>query len=67
MTRKVNIMSPAAYSHPLRVVLVILGIYSGKHKHRALTFLSSFYHGMTCSLNTALVIAGKDDFELSTQ
>ena len=49
----------AAYSYPLRSVLVVLGIYSGKHDNKVLSTASSCYHLFTCFLHTALAIAGK--------
>ena len=51
--------APATYSHSLRVCLVILGIYSGNARSRVLSLASSFYHLLTCYLDTAFVIAGK--------
>ena len=47
---------PANYSYPLRVYLII-----AKHEHRGLSVAPTCFHLITCFLNSALVIAGKNN------
>ena len=50
---------PATYSYPLRVCLVILGVYSGKHQSKVLSLASTLYHLFTCCLDTVFVAIGE--------